>query len=229
MWDPNTVALSSTIQNIVPPDVTVAAGPILSNQGSLFADEYDAIARAVLGRRQEFTAGRSYARAALRRIGCADQAIRSAADRRPLWPLGFVGSISHTRDVCGAIVAKSSRYLGLGLDIESNEPLEPDLYNLIGSRGDIRPLSPPIETELGLVDQAKLIFSAKESVFKACNPVNGRWLDFHEVYVELNCQRQTFVATLASGYPLLSGIESLTGHWAVLEKHVVTAICVRTG
>jgi 4'-phosphopantetheinyl transferase EntD len=221
------VNLTSIIRSILQPDVAVAAGPVLSNQGFLFAQEYEAIRDALPVRRQEFIAGRSYARSALRQIGGTEQSIPRADDRSPIWPLGYVGSISHTHHHCGAIVAESKLYLTLGLDIESDDPLEPELYSLIGSDRERRTLSFPLKTEVGPVDRAKLVFSAKESVFKACNPVTKVWLDFQEVEVELDGEERMFRATLVSGGQLLPCTDALVGQWAVLENHIVTALCVR--
>ena len=39
-------------------------------------------------------------------------------DRAPLWPDGFVGSISHARGVCAAVAASRADAASLSLDVE---------------------------------------------------------------------------------------------------------------
>ena len=69
-------------------------------------------------RRAEFLAGRFCAQRALLRLTHQINSPGINADRSPLWPLGCVGSITHSDSWAAAIVAKQAHYLGLGLDIE---------------------------------------------------------------------------------------------------------------
>ncbi len=42
--------------------------------------------------------------------------------REPLWPAGVVGSISHSGELAGAVVARASDAWSVGLDIELLDP-----------------------------------------------------------------------------------------------------------
>ena len=68
-------------------------------------------------RKREFRAGRAAARAALEACGLSPQPILRDKARRPIWPPGFVGSISHTDHLAAAIAGDQSAFAGLGLDI----------------------------------------------------------------------------------------------------------------
>src|SRR5215469_16812348 len=63
------------------------------------------VARAVEKRRAEFATGRACAHAALDAWGAPDAPLLPGPDRAPLWPDGFVGSISHARGACAAVAA----------------------------------------------------------------------------------------------------------------------------
>jgi 4'-phosphopantetheinyl transferase EntD len=87
-------------------------------------------------RRQEFTEGRRHARLALGALGLSAVEIPVAHDRRPVWPIGVVGSLTHARDRRNplrpghvvAAVAASSRCHGLGVDAEYIGALAPELW-----------------------------------------------------------------------------------------------------
>src|SRR4051794_18225806 len=89
----------------------------------------------------------------------------------PLWPEGGVGSITHCAGYHAAGAASTGRFRSPGVDCELDEPL-PD--------GVLDEVSLPAErAELGrggLPHLDRLLFSAKECVYKAWFPVARRWL-----------------------------------------------------
>ena len=68
----------------------------LASPASLLPQELALIEGAVPKRVTEFATGRQCAREALRDLGIADVPILFGKDRCPLWPVGTVGSITHT-------------------------------------------------------------------------------------------------------------------------------------
>ena len=85
------------------------------------------LSRAVPRRRDEFRSGRACARRALADLECPLQGIPADSRRLPVWPSGFVGSISHGAGLCIAQVARTRDFLGVGVDIEVAEAVLPDL------------------------------------------------------------------------------------------------------
>src|SRR5262245_11502467 len=90
----------------------------------LYAEEEALVAKAVRSRRQQFTAGRLLARQAWQRLGQAPVSLLNDAQRVPIWPLGIVGTITHTHIWCAAAVARRGEVTGLGADVELSTPLE---------------------------------------------------------------------------------------------------------
>ncbi|MDZ7867973.1 MAG: 4'-phosphopantetheinyl transferase superfamily protein [Rheinheimera sp.] len=96
-------------------------------------------------------------------------------DRSPAWPAGFIGSISHSNGVVLCALARSYDIRLLGIDTE--QLLTPDVAAEL--RASIllpqeQRLLPPQDVTLWL----SLIFSAKESLFKALYPQVKRFFPF---------------------------------------------------
>lgn len=214
------MCLTETLRRLLPSDIACAAGPMSAARGALLAAEEAVLIRAVECRRREFRAGRHHARIALRQLGCPDRPILRAEDRRPLWPAGYVGSISHSRHFSAAIAAPASAYLGLGLDLELATPLEPEHHRFIARPEERAALAEPLHTPKGPLDRAKLVFSAKEALFKAVYPVTRQWFGFQEATLEIHPATYRFTAYLHIPGPPCR----LHGCWTVAEGHVLTTV-----
>jgi 4'-phosphopantetheinyl transferase EntD len=158
------------------------AAPDLTDS-SPYVIEREAVARAVASRRAEFLTGRTVARAALGQLGVAAVPIARRPDRSPDWPLGIVGSITHTRGLCAAVVARHRRGgappLGLGIDAEVDAVLDDAIVHRVLTTRERAGLGRHAGRD------AVVAFSAKESLFKAINPATRVWLEANEVEVEL--------------------------------------------
>jgi len=166
-----------------------AAQPKVQN-GQLYPDEQAYIIKAAQKRQAEFGTARVCARKALTGLGAAPCSLLPNADRSPRWPTGFLGSISHTDDCCAVAVTKSRGVAGLGIDIEPETPLAPELEEQIctaNERSWLSLHSTSDRTRLGT-----LLFSAKEAVYKCQYTVTGSFLDFKDVELEVDIGRCTF-------------------------------------
>lgn len=132
-------------------------------------------------RQREFGAGRAAARAAMAEIGKPPAAIPHGADRAPIWPAGIIGSITHTASECLAIVMPAPDRGGIGLDLEEDTPLPPDLWPAVLTPEEISSLAPLPLCRKGRM--AKLYFLAKEAAYKAQYPLTGRLLEFHDMRI----------------------------------------------
>jgi 4'-phosphopantetheinyl transferase EntD len=135
-------------------------------------------------RRAEFTAGRNAARTALARMGAPVRPLLMSPQRVPLWPSGFVGSITHCDGFCCAVVGRSSQIISLGLDAETIDPLEDALAKLICVADEFVHFSKL--PKLSRTNWAKLAFSAKEAFHKCHNPLTDELLDFQDVSVRFS-------------------------------------------
>lgn len=154
---------------------TLAGSDTLSADG-LIGVEHELLGpRAGDRRRQSLAAGRTAARHALTDLGLVDAQVGIGRGRggEPLWPIAVVGSITHTDALALAVVGWRSDYAGIGIDVER---LEPGL-----SERAARLVCTPRERDW-LDGQPGAwrtrIFSAKEAVFKALNPLEGIYLGF---------------------------------------------------
>lgn len=160
-------------------------------------------------REAEFTRGRLAAKQALAELGIHDFTVLKGEKGEPLWPAEMVGSISHTQGICMASVANVDSLQGLGIDIEAQRTLKPDIQRVICRKEE---LSLHWHADAAL---AKLIlFSAKESVYKALYPKQQRFIGFKEVLVEFD-DELGFVATLVDEGLVCCGAYRLVGRFVV--------------
>ena len=171
------------------PDFGLAAEPVVERFASAFASEERLIARAVDRRRNEFRAGRAAARAALAQIGCAPAAILAHPQRDPIWPAGFLGSITHSDSHALALAAPSRLIDAVGVDLEDDSALDASLTASV-CRPDERPAHAQF-AGLG-IDHAKLCFVAKEAVFKAIFPRQRSALQFQQLRLRFHIRDRSF-------------------------------------
>ena len=193
--------------------------------GELFEDEQAAIEQAMPKRAAEFRAGRILARQALGKLGCPPSPIPRGPDRRPLWPEGFLGSISHSDYLCAAAVAKTDQYLGLGLDLEPDIPLKPQLRRMICRPEEHEDLERPLALAGGPpLDRGKLIFVAKEAFFKAYYPQARFFLDFRHARIDIDEKQTTFVLEIVEPEAPRLTEHHAVGKWTWVAGHIAAAI-----
>ena len=191
----------------------------------LYAQERALVARAVEARRREFTTGRHCARTALARLGFPPVAIAKDARGGPLWPSGVVGSITHCAGYRAAAVARTADLAAVGIDAEPAEPLPAGVLDLISLEKERAELA-ELATGWPGIPWARLLFSAKECVYKCWAPLTGTFLDFDGAHVRFDPPTTSFVARLlVPDAEVVAGPEGeLHGRFAVRDGLVVTAI-----
>lgn len=219
--------IATAVRSLLPEDVHCAAGLIANVRGQLFTSEELALEKASAVRRSEFLAGRTFARQALTSLGLPPAPLPRARDRRPIWPRGYIGSISHSRTACVCIAARRQSYIGLGVDIERSDPLKSHLYYLIGRSEERESFHIPVAYEDLLVDRGKLTFSIKEAVYKACCSVSRQSLSFQDVSVDIG--HGVFAAKLTKTVPHLIDHKVVYGRWAICNGHTVATLAIPAG
>jgi 4'-phosphopantetheinyl transferase EntD len=191
----------------------------------LFPEEEQLIAKAAGKRRREFTTARSCAHSALAALGVAPAPILRGADGSPLWPPGFVGSITHCAGYRAAAVARTSDVLTIGLDAEPDQVLPDGVLDHIALPGEHARLRELTAAASG-TSWDRLLFSAKESVYKAWFPLTGRWLGFHDADITIDPVAGTFEARLLVTAPAVGGspLTGFAGRWRASGGLIVTAI-----
>jgi 4'-phosphopantetheinyl transferase EntD len=213
------------IEEILPTGVIVVEARDDTRTAKLFPEEEIAVGRAVEKRRREFTTARICAREALEKLGFPAVAIPTGTRGEPIWPAGVVGSITHCDGYRACAVGRSSDVVSIGIDAEPNAPLPDGLVGEI-ARPEELPWLDRLGRELPEVHWDRLLFSAKESVYKAWFPLARRWLGFEDAVVDVDPSTQTFAARLLVPGPSLRDgpLRNLPGKWMVSDGVVLTSV-----
>ena len=170
---------------LVPPGVMAVEMRDTGQDVPLHPAEAMLVEGAVDKRRREFALGRACARAALAGCGVADAIIGQDAARRPVWPGGMVGSITHTRIQDGgyaaALAAPATRHAGLGVDAECVGGMTENLFSRLFLPEERAALAACAADDKAWL--ATLLFTAKEACFKAAHPLTDGRLSFSAIAV----------------------------------------------
>ena len=136
-----------------------------------------------VSRKEHYRSGRICAGEVLSKLGARGQPVlRDPQTREPLWPEGISGAITHSGNWAAAAAGKTSEVSGIGIDLE-------DLERQVDSRISRHVCIPEEQKwlqECGedfLEQYLKIIFSAKESIFKAFFPYSRTYLHFHDARI----------------------------------------------
>jgi 4'-phosphopantetheinyl transferase EntD len=187
-------------------------------ESTMFSDEAAAVAGAGAERRREFGTVRWCARKALRQLGMPAVSILPDEDRAPRWPVGVVGSMTHCAGYRAAVVARSGELRGVGIDAEPHAPLPADVLDLV-LRDEERAWLPALAEADPALHWDRIVFCAKEAVYKAWFPPTGRWLDFDDVSIDVRLDG-TFEACLRDAV--------LNGSWKVDRGLILAAASLRS-
>jgi 4'-phosphopantetheinyl transferase EntD len=212
------------LKDILPPEVKVIEQFNDDPKATLFVEER-IVGKASNVRRQEFTQGRHCAHQAIIALGFPASPIGRGAVGEPIWPVEIIGSITHCRAYRAAAVAKRDDFYSIGIDAEIHENLPAEILAEITQREELAFItaSSDVKTSWGCV-----LFSAKESVYKALFPLTNKWLGFDEVTVTFDRDHSQFSARISpavevNGHPL----ESLSGRYKIANGLVVTFVGLR--
>ncbi|WP_435244074.1 4'-phosphopantetheinyl transferase family protein [Streptomyces sioyaensis] len=214
------------IDKLLPPPVVTAEAFQDAPVSQMFPEEWALVAEAVPKRQKEFGTVRGCARSALAELGIAPAPLLPGPRREPQWPAGIVGAMTHCNGYRAAAVARSAEVRTIGLDAEPHLPVnDPGVVDLVTLPSE-RPQLARLAAAQPEVCWDRLIFSAKESVYKAWYPLTRRWLDFQEAHLTLDPTNATFTARLLVPGPVIDGREltEFSGRWLIGAGLVVTAI-----
>ena len=148
--------------------------------------------RSIASVRRASGAARIAARTLLAKLGASAAVdLPRSASGAPQWPAGFIGSLAHDREFAVAAVALAGSLRSVGIDVEPPLPLPEDLLEMIATHSERK----QINRDFVL---ARLLFCMKEAVYKATHPIDGVFLEHHDVEVSL----ASSVAITRSGHSL---------------------------
>jgi 4'-phosphopantetheinyl transferase EntD len=210
-------------EQLFPEGVSLVTRSGRSDVSALFPEELRSMTRATPARQREFALGRCCAREALAMLGGPCVAIPVGRFRDPVWPFGYVGSITHCKGFCAVAVARTlpasgcPAIRGLGLHGEPAVSLPEELTGIVCSAKECEWLASRQDDGL---PWDRLFFCAKESVYKCLFPITHRFLEFRDMGVRFEAAHGSFDVTLPSLYGSPS---HLAGRYLIQNGLVLSA------
>ncbi len=216
------------IEEILPAAAATAEARDDAAATTLFPEEERVVARAVEKRRREFATGRTCAHRALEGLGLEPRPVPAGERGEPLWPTGVVGAITHCQGYRGCAVAHAAELLTIGIDAEPHEPLPEGVLGAIALPEEARMLQ-ELSRSNPSIHWERLLFSAKETVYKAWYPLAKRSLGFEDATLTIDPDASSFSARLLVPGPTVAGEElrGFRGRWLAREGLVIAAIAVK--
>ncbi len=188
----------------------------------LFSEERALVGKAIESRVREFTTARFCARQALGELGFSSFPILRGSKGEPLWPPGVVGSITHCAGYRAAAVAMQTHVAAIGIDAEIDDslPLE------VGKSLFVAEETVWLRQASDRFHWDRILFSAKESVYKAWFPLTQRWLGFEDVEIAIETAESRFCVRPLVSLPreFDEALRQFTGRFLVRNGIVITTV-----
>jgi 4'-phosphopantetheinyl transferase EntD len=214
---------------LLEPPVAFACTHQFSEIGPLSAEERSYLIDATSQRYVEFATGRRCAISALKSLGIDTPSLGRRRERLPAWPKGTLGSITHCEGLCAAAVSLTKVTRFLAIDAEPNESLPSGVLERIGLPNEVEQLKLLGTKEHLHCSLDRVLFSAKESVFKALYPEVNIYFGFEDVEIEFEAGAERFSAQLSELLQTLTGIARMQGTFVFTPAHVMTAVHYHAG
>ena len=167
----------------------------------------DPLLSAVVSRKRDYLMGRYCAKQALLNFGSPTANLTPGKNGCPIWPKGVIGSISHTNGMAVAVVADQQLYSGIGVDMEKrvSENEANKIMPVIGAPEEWEIITHNFQGDIKT--GFTVLFSAKESIYKALYPSVNDIFDFSE-------------ARLASFAPEEQRLEFILSPYLIDKTHI---------
>jgi 4'-phosphopantetheinyl transferase EntD len=177
--EPVDPSLQRAINALAPPGLLIGHRLISpGDEHALLDEEAGSIASTVVAARRASGAARIVARELLAQLGHSRALLPKSASGEPIWPAGIAGSLAHDDEVAVAAVGPQRDVGSVGIDVEPAALLPPDMLELIATPQELHKIADdPL--------CGKLLFAAKEAVYKAVYPLERVFLEFRDIEVDL--------------------------------------------
>ena len=175
----------------------------------------------------EFTMGRIYAHSALSRFGLESEPIlRNPETREPRWPDSVWGSITHSAGFAAVAVGLKKEIKGVGIDLESfSRSVDFKIRRHVCVDSELEWLEslPTKQANRAL----RIIFSAKESIFKCIYPGTKTYLTFKDAAVSVNENEKNFSFIIFKSFPgiIQQGFPH-GGRYSEMDKMLLTSVYI---
>lgn len=182
------------------------------------------IAQACVERKNEYLCGRVLAQTVLNHHLGLDQPITSMHEHLPIWPSHVLGSISHSQNKLIVALSDKAGYLGIDIEHWVSSEFAQESTHLILTPSELELWKFKASEFFDLSQFVSLIFSVKESLYKAVYPIAKQYIDFLEAsVVDIDFENQklflAFAPEIRNRHQLL---EHYQGGWKVEQDHIMT-------
>jgi enterobactin synthetase component D / holo-[acyl-carrier protein] synthase len=135
--------------------------------------------------------------------------------------------MTHCTGYAAAAVGPHPRISTIGIDAEPDAPLPDGVVDLVATPAERARLA-ETQPDPGSPNWDRLLFSAKEAVYKAWFPLVWEWLDHQQAEILINPQDRTFEAQLFRDGLIVHGrqVRRLHGRWIRKQGILATAVVV---
>jgi 4'-phosphopantetheinyl transferase EntD len=176
-------SLAAALQGLALPGVLIGHRVITPDDShALTAEEAASLPSRLPEAQRASAAARIVARELLAQMGVAATPLPRAPSGAPIWPPGFVGSLAHDDCIAVAAVARRAATDALGIDVEPAGPLPTDLLDVVATARERLVLYRD-------PSRGRLLFAAKEAVYKAISPLDGVFLEYYDIEVDFAANR----------------------------------------
>lgn len=199
---------------------------------SLFLDNHiplkKDIINSVVQRKGEYLAGRIASRIAQYLLGLSPEPVGTGQHRNPMWPTNTLGSITHANDYAIVAMARTQYVHRIGIDYEPwmDTRTIKSVIDIIMCEREKTKIEVDSRTPR---KDITIIFSAKESLFKALYDECGEYKDFYAAeFVAIDHQKSTLRLRLTESWSnkLRAGtifdVEYITHHEGVITYLINT-------
>ena len=144
----------------------------MGDEYTLLSEEIDAFELSIPRVRRQSGAARLVARELLAASGLPKGPLPRARGGATHWPPSIVGSLAHDDEIAVAAIARAELFIGLGIDVEPSIPLPCELIERVATPGERKRYA-------GRVLESRVLFAAKEAVYKAQYASDEIFLEFH--------------------------------------------------
>jgi 4'-phosphopantetheinyl transferase EntD len=175
-------------------------------------------------RQHEYLCGRILAQAVLKHHLDLDQPLTSMHEHLPIWPTHVLGSISHSQNKLIVALSNNANYLGIDIEHWVTSKFAQESAHLILTPSELELWKVKAFECIDFAQFVSLIFSVKESLYKAVYPIAKQYIDFLEAsVVDIDFENQklrlAFAPEIRNRHQFL---EHYQGGWEVEQDYIMT-------
>ncbi|MCL2737080.1 MAG: 4'-phosphopantetheinyl transferase superfamily protein [Propionibacteriaceae bacterium] len=210
------------LDSIVPDGVQVVAATQDVSLDTLWPGEWERVSAEPAARQGEYATVRDCARTAVGALGVAPGPILADSRGAPVWPDGIIGAMTHCRGYRAAAAARRGWLRSIGIDAEPAAALPERVLERISSKREQAWIAMLARKDAS-IPWDRILFSMKESMYKAWYPVATTGLGFHDVDLHLHDDGTCGVHVLVDQPDSLQPL-TWQARWAVEDDLLATVV-----